>query len=384
MYHFIKKQITIIFLLCLLNYHESFIAQNKINVLISNKINLLDNPDMSELVDIYKYYYENYENKVLIKKVWNKNEVIEYGEAFDLGSNVFQGISAPDFILYFDFYFLEIIKLKERQYSAKVLIQSKNGLEDGSSVWCIQKISFINENNKWYLQNNIINETFNWKKKRVGNLIYKYPVDYKFDKNKAIQAKRFIKNLGNLLQIKENDKIYEYTIANSVEQLGLLQNFSYYFVGITTGVTLKNKYIMTTISEYHAHELVHLILLKNDLRNFIIEEGAAEYFGTKTQNIKKYQENQKQLINYIKQNKLSPSSFLSNNPPNIKIEFNYKYALGSLLFEYILSKGGNKELISILASDTSNIGNLNKVLSFILNMKENDVFNSFDDFVLSK
>lgn len=347
------------------------------NIILSARIQ--ENNENLEIIELFKNYIKspfNYPNSY-----WNADEQVSLGPGFNLGINMFQGLTSEDFLVLFDFYILNIEQIEKNSLSVNILVQSKNGLENGSSVWCILKLIVIKENGRLVFQNNYLTETKSWKSKKTKNLVFIYPPVYKLNEKEIKRADNFITELKKIFQ-NEGKTPLKYYLCPNIDHLGLLQNFSYYFAGITTGITKLNKFIMTTKGEFHAHEIVHLVLPQNANRNFMLEEGLAEYFGTKRIDPKNYSLNQQLIINEIITKKIPLAAFFDGT--ELSFDFNYRYGFGSLICDFIAQKYGNKGLVSIANADSSSNQKLLEVILKMYEIEANEFIKKFDEFIMMK
>lgn len=347
------------------------------NIILSARVE--ENETTKEIIALLENYLRDpftYPNAY-----WNSEEQDFLGSGFNLAGNMFQGMSVEDFNAVFDFYVLNLDRISAERYAIQVLVQSKNGLENGSSVWCILKLLVRKEKESFVLENNYLQETSSWQTKKMKYLEFVYPCGSFLSAKDAAAADGFAAELTSIFRSKIR-KPLKYYVCTDVNQLGLLQNFSFYFAGYTTGVTKANKLIFSSKGAFHAHELVHLFLPENSNRNYIVEEGLAEFYGTKKQSVEDYRKNQEILVQEITVRNISVRSFFDGS--ELSFNFNFRYGLGSLICDFVSQELGDNGLRSLAMADTSNERKLLAALTAILAVGEQQFFQDFDGFVRSR
>jgi len=354
-------------------------AQDSLNFIISGRV-VWDDPDKKEVFELYKNYFYSQPDSIYDNPFWNEAEKKQY-YLFDFSSvSIFNGINDDILKKYFDFYVLSIEKYDTDKFTIRTLIQRKNGLQNGSSIWCIHLVSAIKEDNNWRLQNHFVKETANWKKYGYDVITYHAPPDYRVNETNAKQANDFINETILLLDLKKGVHI-NYYLAKDVDELGRLQGFDYYFTGITTGRRM-NDYIFSTTGEFHAHEFIHILLDLEHKRNFILEEGLAEFLGTKKQSPERYFNWIKSLIDDIFS---YPEDYSIENLLQHKATWRgypYRYPFGALICEIIYEKKGMDGIKALAFTDSQE--NLIEVVSDILEINQDEFEKFFLDYLKEK
>ncbi|MCL2291003.1 MAG: hypothetical protein FWC34_09950 [Bacteroidetes bacterium] len=355
-------------------------AQDSLNFIISNRVVWKDDADKKEVFELYKNYLYSRPDSIYDNPFWNDAEKKQY-YLFDFSkSSIFNGINDDILREYMDLYILSIEKYDTDKFTIRVLMQWKGGLQNGSSVWCIHVVSAIKEDNNWRLQNNFVKETANWRKYNYGAITYHASPDYSINETNAKQANDFINEIILLFDLDKGVHI-DYYLPKDVDELGRLQGFDYYFTGIATGRRM-NDYIFSTTGEFHAHELIHILLDSDYKRNFIIEEGLAEFLGTKKQLPERY-------FNYIK----SLIADIFSYPEDYSIEnllkhkatwrgYPYRYPFGALICEIIYETKGIDGIKVLAFSNTEE--NLIEVVSNILEINQDKFEKFFWDYLKEK
>ena len=352
-------------------------AQDSLNFIISNRVIWEEDTNKKEVFELYKNYFHSRPDSIYDNSFWNEAEKKQYF-LFDFAAvSIYNGLNDEMLKQYLDFYVLSIEKYDTDKYTIRVLIQFKGGLQSGSSVWCIHIVSAIKENNSWRLQNHFVKETANWKTYDFGLIQYHTSPDFKFNETDAKKAKDFIEEIVQLFDLEQNIEI-DYYLAKDIDELGRLQGFDYYFTGITTGRTMNN-YIFSTFGEFYAHEFIHQLLKSEYKRNFILEEGLAEFLGTKKQFPEKYFNWIKNLVadifafseDYSLENLFAHKATWRGYP--------YRYPFGALLCEVIYEKKGLTGIKALAYSNTED--DLLEMVSDILEINQDEFEEVFLDFL---
>ena len=149
-------------------------------------------------------------------------------------------------------------------------------------------------------------------------------------------SKSFCEDLVNRYNPSYNASFKCY-VTSSIDDMGLLENFDYYFVGSTTGKAREGMVLTAKGNEYYPHEFVHKLLPKNAKRGRVIEEGLATFLGTR-QDIGEYENGLSKLAHDLKTNseKINFESVISQ-----KVPFNgYQtaYPAGAAICELVFNK----------------------------------------------
>lgn len=332
----------------------SAFAQDSVNIIVSNRVNFETDYNKEQVLETYRNYLASIPDSIYDNPYWNQKEKKAFKQ-FDFSIKfLLQGIGSKNLSQYMDLYVLTIEPSGTERYTLRVQYQFKGGLKSGSSIWCIHKVNAIKEDNKWVLENYFNEATENWKSTNRGLINYHHSPDYKVNGHEANRAANFLDSLKKTFNINKVNHI-DYYLTKSADQLGELLGFEYFFTGYTTGVTVAPLgRIYTSVGEFHAHELVHLLLYNQDInRNFFIEEGIASFLGSKFQYPKKYNEEQEKFQNDLikKPNYTIENIYSSKLPFN---SYNYKYAFGARICELVYTKRGIEGLKRMLNTNTVN------------------------------
>lgn len=341
-----------------------------LNIVVSNRVQMEQDANKAEILALYKKYLLSNPESIEKNPYWNTQEQEKY-EQFNLSlPYLFQGFGAKMLSRYMDLYVMSIEPSGKERYTLRVQYQMKGGLQNGSSIWCIHQVDAIKENGKWVLQNFLVQKTEKWKQESIGNINYRFAPSYQFQTEKAQAAARFVDSLKTLFKLESSSTPIDYYLVKNADELGELIGFDYFFVGYTAGITkAEMASIYTSKGEYHAHELVHLVLHQEKVkRHFLIEEGIAEFLGSKLQNLDKYHKEREMLIHDLKNKEgFTISSILEGKMAYDG--YNYKYAFGAAICELVYQEKGIEGLKKIINSNSSSNNELLNLIYSILEIE---------------
>jgi hypothetical protein len=219
-----------------------------------------------------------------------------------------------------------------------------------------------------------------WISKKVGLIEYIFPPSHDFQISQVNLSIQFCNNIIKRFNPTYNS-LFKYYVTHSVDDMGLLENFDYYFTGITTGKTRKNMILSAKGKEYYPHEFVHQLLPHNKNRGYLIEEGLAVFLGTKMDS-KEYESLLKKLACDLKHSsdKINFTSLVSQ-----KVVFNgYQtaYPAGAAICELVYKISGDKGLLQLMQADTSNYENIITTIVKITKLPLNKAVTEWNQIIL--
>lgn len=343
--------ILIIVIILAISKVESQVNENRIKVQISSRVDTTKS-NIKEIINLYENYLNSRPDSIYDNPYWNSIEKLEY-EDFDFSRrSMYQGgMNAKQLTSIFTPFIMSIEPLGEK-YQIRVLFSSieTNPQYVGSKIWCIQKLNVINENGKFLFENLMVELSKIWTTKRVGHIDYIFPDTHTFNIEKAKLSEKFCNEIIRRFNPHYADT-FKYYITNNIDEMGLLENFDYYFVGITTGKTRENMILTAKGSEYFPHEFVHKLLPQNPNRGKVIDEGLAVFLGTKT-NLKEYSELLAKL-NYDLIHNNQKINFKSVISQEVRYNgYQIEYPAGAALCELIYNRTGDKGLLELMKGDS--------------------------------
>lgn len=365
---------TTLVLLCLLfaSYHAK--AQNNSNtykLLISSRVDT-SIKDVKSVINCYENYLNSNPDSIYNNPYWNTKEKNRYKD-FDFSrSSLFQGnMNAATLFKYFSPFVMSVEPINDK-YQIRVLYSSAttDPKYASSKVWCIHKLSAIKEDGHWVLENLMVDITKKWQNQKFGCVNFVYPESHSFKQSEAKKSEAFCKKIINRFNPDYSDT-FSYYITNSTDDMGLLENFDYYFVGITTGKAREGMVLSSLGNEFYPHEFVHQLLPKNQKRGKIIEEGLAVFLGTKESKTE-YQKLMKSLASDLNSqpDKINFESVLTQ-----KISFNgYQtaYPAGAAICEIIYQLKGDEGLLKLMLTNTQNYQELLRNILRITKLSETE------------
>lgn len=342
-----------------------------IKITCSNRVNTED-IEVMQVVQLYENYLNSNPEIISDNSFWNSREKKMYGD-FDFSrASMFQGdISAVQLTQAYQPVVLSVEKDWE-SYVIRVAYMSRDiTLAEGSELWCIHKLIAIKEEGEWKLKNLLDNVTENWKSTDMGVINYRYSRTHFFDIHKAERAELFCKDFLQRFDL-NLEKSFDFFMASDIDEMGLLENFDYYFVGITNGKSRENSVFSAKQNEFYPHEFVHQLMPINERRGHLIEEGLAEFLGSKLVD-SDYNELLKRLYKDVHEfpEKYSLRSIMSD--PQLFNGYSMAYPAGAAICEVVFASKGDDGLKQLMTADTSSPEKLSEAISLIMHV-------SFDEF----
>ncbi len=335
------------------------------------------NIKIREILNTYQDYYWVKQDRRNPTN-WNKYEVDKsmiYDDSYQhLIMNVIEGNESR-----YKLFIMSIDSIyNSEKYQVKAFLSQKNGPESkGFSISLIHKITAYFENNKVVFENNSVEMAKDWEKANYGIINYTYHPSYKFDVELAKKANNFIDSICSLLKVNTPTKPIEYTLVRDFNEFTNLLGFEYYSYQFTSGVANTDQSSIKSMKgPFHAHELVHLATKFSC--DFILFEGIATFLGTKLVDKEFYKFGLNRFREYIKSSDKEIRYYFENPISN-----NYKYDLGSYIFEFIESKYGIDKVIYLLNLDTKKEYTLLEGIAKTTGLSEEEFLKEFEPFILN-
>jgi len=343
---------------------------NKIKLQISARVDT-SMAEVEEVLDLYENYINSKPDSIYNNPYWNNKEKTKYKD-FDFSrKSMYNGINSNQLLNIYKPFVLSI-EPHNSKYQIRVMY-SNNATEPpyvGSKVWCIHKLNAVKEEGKWKLENLAVEQTKNWNTKQIGFIEYVYSNEHEFNEAQAKKSLLFCKKIISKYNPTFNSS-FKYYLANGVDEMGELENFDYYFAGITTGKSRENMILSSKGNEFYPHEFIHQLLPINENRGHVIEEGLATFLGTK-EDIKDYRSKMKQLAKDFNKR----ASYSIENILNNQTEWNgypSAYPGGALICEVIYEIKGDNGITELARGKTNGYDEIINTTQNILKMSEAEV-----------
>jgi hypothetical protein len=327
-------------------------STSRIRVLVSARVDTISS-EVKAVVKLYESYLNARPDSIYDNPFWNAQEKALYSDFdFSRASMYPEGITAEQLCSNYQPFVLSVEPVGEK-LQIRVLFSSPTTDPDytGSRVWCIQKLNAVKEGQHWVLQNLMADVRKTWNSQQKGLIEYVYPPTHVFNEEKAQRSAAFCSDIIKRFNPSYNTP-FTYFVTNTVDDMGQLENFDYYFVGVTTGKAREGMILTAKGNEYYPHEFVHLLLPKNKNRGFVIDEGLAEFLGTKT-DVKAYRANLKKLGSDLKAD-ASTINFKSVVSQEVRFNgYQTAYPAGAALCSIVYSRANDKGLLELMTADTS-------------------------------
>jgi len=367
-------KISLMVISILFGFNQLFTQENTtpLKVFVSSRVDT-SSDEVRAIIKLYENYYNSRPDSIYDNPYWNKKEKELYQD-FDFSrASIFQGeMNAVKLFRYYSSFVLSVEPLGEK-YQIRVLFSSSTTDPKylSSKVWCIQKLNVIKEGETWVLENLIVDLSKNWLSQEIGFIKYLYPINHQFNYEEAKRAKAFCNEMIQRFN-PDFDDSFKYYVTSSIDDMGLLENFDYYFVGMTTGKSREGMILTAKGNEFYPHEFVHKLLVPNQNRGYLVEEGLATFLGTKNDQ-SEYEALMKKLAKDLDENskKVNFKSVISQT-----LRFNgYQtaYPAGAGICELIYNYSGDKGLIELLKADTETYHEIIDVVSEITKLSEQEI-----------
>lgn len=354
----------------------------KLILLVSSRVDT-SAADVKSVIQLYENYYNAKPDSIYDNPFWNEREKKQYHD-FDFSrESLFQsGMKAHDLFKYFTPFLLSV-EPKGQKYQLRVLFSSTttNPKYVGSKVWCIQKLNAVKQNDEWVLENLMVDLTEKWQSKIYGCITYVYPPSFQFNDNNALKSIAFCNDIIQRFNPTFNNE-FKFYITGNIDDMGLLENFDYYFTGMTSGKAREGMILSAKGNEYYPHEFIHKLLPTNPTRGYVIDEGLAEFLGSK-KDTSIYKKRMSQLATDLKDNteKFNFDSVLSQS-----VRFNgYQtaYPAGAAICEIVCNICGDKGLIKLLSANTSDFKNMIESVCSITNLSKLELEQKWKEILFS-
>jgi len=366
-----------LFVLFMLTMSCSICAQEDstiIKLLVSSRVDTTSE-DINSIIKLYEDYYKSKPDSIYDNPYWNSKEKERYKD-FDFSrSSIFQGgMTAETLFRYFSPFVMSVEPIGNgHKYQIRVLFSSPttDPKYAGSKVWCIQKLNAVRENQKWVFENVAVELSKNWSTKQVGFITYIYPPTHDFDQREADKGKAFCNEIIERFNPSYQNG-FEYYVTSSKDEMGLLENFDYYFVGITSGKAREAMILTSKGNEFYPHEFVHKLLPLNSNRGFVIEEGLATFLGTKEDTVA-YQE----LMQKLAQDLINhPEKINFQSVVSQTVRFNgYQtaYPAGAAICELVYNASGDEGIIQLMTANSMGFDNIIRTVSEITGLNREEI-----------
>lgn len=353
---------------------------NEISLLISSRVDTTS-VDVKSIIRLYENYFKSNPDSIYDNPFWNNKEKELYKD-FDFSrESIFQGgMSANSLFKYFSPFVMSVEPIGEK-YQIRVLFSSPttNPQYAGSKVWCIQKLNAIKEDGNWVFENLIVEISKNWSSKKMGFIEYIYPPNHQFDVEEAKLGQKFCTEIIQRFNPNFNGSL-NYYVSSSIDDMGLLENFDYYFVGITTGKARESMILSAKGNEHYPHEFVHKLLPQNPNRGHVIEEGLATFLGTK-EDQKEFSSIMSKLATDVKENseKYNFKSVVSQS--EMFNGYQTAYPAGAAICELIYNQLGDEGLIQLMHAKTEGFTEIIESACSITNLSEQELETKWNETV---
>ncbi|NJM78564.1 MAG: hypothetical protein HC854_01075 [Flavobacterium sp.] len=175
--------------------------------------------EINEVVNLYENYLNSNPEIISDNPFWNKKEKELYKD-FDFSrESMFQGgMTAKDLFSLYEPFIMSVEPIGEK-YQIRIMFSLSNASLEyvGSKVWCIHKLNAIQENQKWVLENLIVEISKDWKTEKHDFIAYILPDAYNLDKEQVKLSTLFCEDIIKRFNPKYNSSL------NFISQIPLMK-----------------------------------------------------------------------------------------------------------------------------------------------------------------
>lgn len=349
--------------------HEEIVhdVDCRITLQVSARVDTSDS-NIKEVLDLYEHYINSQPDSIYDNPYWNSEEKARFKD-FDFSrASIYNGINSSQLFRVYTPFVLSV-EPKHEKYQIRVMYSTAATEPPyvGSKVWCIHKLNARRENGVWKLENLLGDKTRSWTKVQVEFVEYVFPQEHQFNAERANKALRFCKDIVSRFNPEFNES-FKFYLANGVDEMGELENFDYYFSGITTGKAREGMILSSKGDEFYPHEFIHKLLPVNEHRGHVIEEGLATFLGTKEDAEEYLTMMRKLALDYEKNESYSLENILNNTTP--WNGYPSAYPGGALICEVIHEAKGDDGINKLIRGKTKTYNEIIHLASSILQLEE--------------
>lgn len=216
-------------------------------------------------------------------------------------------------------------------------------------------------------------ETKSWESRKMNGLTFTLSPLHKYTSSLARKSARFCDSLTALFDLPdiEDAKIY---VLTSKDELASILGFDY-FVSPPFGLTYAEKDIVLTAlnSEWHPHELAHLIFRSYSKTHRFLQEGVATWCGG---SLGQSLLDLTLLLKKENEKKGQPLSFKNVLQAEQNESLAY-YTYGALIFKEVFERSGGRGVKNVLIEGENNNKSVEEIIANSLDISVSDI----DDFL---
>jgi hypothetical protein len=344
--------------------------ENNILLQVSSRIDTTQS-ELKDILNLYENYINSSPDSIYDNPYWNRQEKKQFRD-FDFSRrNIYKGINSRQLFQIYAPFVLSIEPVNSK-YQIRVLYSSSATEPPyvGSKVWCIHQLNAIKEEGMWKLENLIVEKTKNWNKEKFDFIEFVFPAEHKFNRPRAKKALVFCKDIMNRFN-PEFNHTFRFYMASDVDEMGELENFDYFFTGITTGKTMEGRILSSKGDEFYPHEFIHAILPDNISRGKAIDEGLATFLGTKEDSDEYFSVMNRLANDFNKRATYSLENLLNNQAA--WNGYPTDYPAGALVCEVIYELKGDEGINRLVRGKTNNYDEIMGLIESILQLEEAEV-----------
>lgn len=233
------------------------------------------NPDIKQAIATWMTYVQSSPDSLQEHALWpekDRNERFSFDPA---RAWVFQ---SKEFMKMYPGLIISADKIEQGTILIKTLFQGMDS--SGLSIPIgLYKVKAKYSGEKWILEHVLESMTSDWTKRTIGGITFVMSPKHRYSSGTARKAVRFCDSLTALFDLHDIEDA-RYYVASSKEEMASILGFDF-FVSIPQGLTYPEKDMVFTAmdTEFHSHELSHLIFGSFSKTHTFIVEGLSTWLG---------------------------------------------------------------------------------------------------------
>lgn len=233
------------------------------------------NPRLRSAIEIWMKYVHSSPDSLQEHVLWPEKDRNEHYSFDPARSWVFQ---SKEFMKKYPGLIIGAEEIEPGTVLIKTLFQGVDSTGSAIPI-ALYKVHARSSGEEWYLEHILESSTDEWTQRTIGGITFIMSPKHRYSSGTARRAVKFCDSLTALFDLHDIENA-RYYIAQSKDELASILGFDF-FVSIPQGLTYPEKdYVFTAMdTEFHSHELVHLIFGSFSKTHPFIIEGLSTWLG---------------------------------------------------------------------------------------------------------
>lgn len=233
------------------------------------------NPRIRSAIELWMKYVNASPDSLQEHELWPEKDRNERYSFDPARAWVFQ---SKDFMHKYPGLIISAEEIEKGTVLVKTLFQ---GIDSSGSAIpiALYKVFAKTSGEAWYLEHILESITNEWTQRTIGGITFIMSPKHRYSSGTARRAVKFCDSLTALFDLHDIEQA-RYYVAQSKDELASILGFDF-FVSIPQGLTYPEKdYVFTAMdTEFHSHELVHLIFGSFSKTHSFLIEGLSTWLG---------------------------------------------------------------------------------------------------------